>query len=240
MFKLLSIFFLSAIVGHTFELPSASTQCLVGVAKDWNSSHVTLQLYQKQGKAWVKSGTSWSGRLGKNGLVWGLGLHPVSAGAGIKKEGDGRTPAGVFRIGGAWGADASIRKHTQLPYRRVTSRDLWVEDPQSPSYNRHVILPHEPATAWEKKQQMKQDDPAHKLKLFIAHNAPPEVRKGSGSSIFFHIWRAGGSKPTAGCTTMDEARLRSMIAQIDPTRQPLYVIMPQSEYARYRNAWKLP
>jgi hypothetical protein len=51
MFKLLSIFFLSAIVGHTFELPSASTQCLVGVAKDWNSSHVTLQLYQKQDKA---------------------------------------------------------------------------------------------------------------------------------------------------------------------------------------------
>lgn len=227
-------------LGHAFELPRASTQCLVGVAKDWNSSHVTLQLYQKQGNAWVKSGTPWNGRLGKNGLIWGLGLHAVPAGVAIKQEGDGRTPAGVFRIGGAWGADASIRKHAQLPYRRVTTRDLWVEDPQSASYNRHVILPHEPSTAWEKKQQMKQDDAAHKLKLFIAHNAPPQVRKGAGSSIFFHIWRGGGTKPTAGCTTMDESRLRNMIAQINPTRQPLYVILPQAEYARYRLAWKLP
>jgi L,D-peptidoglycan transpeptidase YkuD (ErfK/YbiS/YcfS/YnhG family) len=188
----------------------------------------------------VKSGKSWNGRLGKNGLVWGLGLHPVPAGAGIKKEGDGRTPAGVFRIGGAWGADNSIRKHAQLPYRRVTSRDLWVEDPESPSYNKHVILTHDPATPWEIKQQMKQDDPAHKLKLFIAHNAAPNIRKGAGSSIFFHIWRDGGGKPTAACTTMNETKLRTLIASIDPSKQPIYVILPQAEYAKYKQPWRLP
>lgn len=233
-------FLLSASLGFAFELPRGSTQCVVGTAKDWNSSYVTLQLYQKSGNQWQKSGSAWNGRLGKSGLVWGLGLHPLPAGATIKKEGDWRTPAGVFRIGGAWGDDVSIRKHAQLPYRRVTSRDLWVEDPSSNSYNRHIILPHEPTTAWEKQQQMKQQDPAHKLKLFIAHNAPPQVRKGAGSSIFFHIWRGGGSKPTAACTTMDEAKLRQLVAAIDPTKQPLYIILPQAEYQRLKPAWKLP
>jgi L,D-peptidoglycan transpeptidase YkuD (ErfK/YbiS/YcfS/YnhG family) len=173
-------------------------------------------------------------------LVWGLGLHPNAGKAVIKTEGDGRTPAGVFRIGGTWGSDAAIRKHEKLPYRQVTTRDLWVEDPASESYNRHLILPHEPATAWEKKQQMKQNDAAHRLKLFIAHNAPPKVVKGAGSSIFFHIWRNGGASATAGCTTMEEARLRALIASIDPTQQPLYVILPAAEYQQFRAAWKLP
>ncbi len=223
-----------------FEIPQASTQCIVGIAKDWNSSQVTLQVYQKSGERWQKVGNSWNGRLGKNGLVWGLGLHPNPARATLKTEGDGRTPAGVFRIGGAWGNDSSIRKHDKLPYRRVTSRDLWVEDPASPSYNRHVILPHEPATAWEKKQQMKQNDAAHQLKLFIAHNAPPKVVNGAGSSIFFHIWRNNGSSPSAGCTTMEETRLRALVAGIDPTKQPLYIILPVSDYQKYRAEWRLP
>lgn len=239
MIRLLATLALT-LCASAFELPRSSTQCVVGIAQDWNSSHVQLQLYQKSGNTWQKSGAAWNGRLGKKGLVWGLGLHPNPANAAIKAEGDGRTPAGVFRIGGAWGSDAAIRKHAKLPYRQVTSRDLWVEDPASPSYNRHVILPHEPATPWEKKQQMKQNDAAHKLKLFIAHNAPPKVVQGAGSSIFFHIWRNGGGSPTAGCTTMDEARLRALIASIDPTQQPLYIILPAADYQRQRSAWKLP
>lgn len=239
MIRVLCIFLLTSL-SQSFELPSASTQCLVGIAKDWNSSYVTLQLYQKTGKQWLKSGAAWNGRLGKSGLVWGLGLHPNPAKVTIKTEGDGRTPAGVFRIGGAWGADANIKKHPRLAYRQVTPRDLWVEDPASPAYNQNVILPHEPATDWEKKQQMKQNDEAHKLKLFIAHNAPPKVVKGAGSSIFFHIWRNAGNTATAGCTTMEEPRLRAMIASIDPTQQPLYVILPTAEYTQLRNSWKLP
>jgi L,D-peptidoglycan transpeptidase YkuD (ErfK/YbiS/YcfS/YnhG family) len=236
----LPFFFLLLTVASGFEWPASSQQCLVGIARDWNDSYVTLQWHEKSGHSWRKVGAPWQGRLGKNGLVWGLGLHPNPAAARTKKEGDGRTPAGVFRIGGAWGYEASIRKHPQLAYRRVTPRDLWVEDVQSPSYNRHVILSHDPRTPWEKAQQMKQNDPAHQLKLFIAHNAPPQVVPGAGSSIFFHIWRRDGAAASAGCTTMSQKSLRNLVASIDPTKQPLYVILPQQEYQRYRKQWKLP
>ena len=225
---------------RAFELPASSTQCLVGIAEDWNTSSATLRLYQKSGGQWKPDGAPWKSRLGKNGLIWGLGLHPLPPGAPAKKEGDMRSPAGVFTLGGVWGYEPAIRKHPKLFYRRVTPRDLWVEDPASPQYNRNVILEREPSTPWEKKQQMKQDDPAHALKLFIAHNAPPKVIPNAGSSIFFHIWRADGTRATAGCTTMEEAKLRSLIARIDPSRRPVYVLLPKAEYDKYLPVWKLP
>jgi L,D-peptidoglycan transpeptidase YkuD (ErfK/YbiS/YcfS/YnhG family) len=236
----LILYFASLLPALAFELPANSTQCLVGLADSWDSSNVTLTLYEKSSKGWQATGPSWSGRLGKNGLVWGLGLHPKATKSPTKKEGDNRSPAGVFAIGGAWGAAASIQKSPKLPYRQVTSRDLWVEDPTSPQYNRHVILDHEPTTTWEKKQQMKQDDPVHALKLFIAHNAAPNISPGAGSAIFFHIWRGEGSKPTAGCTTMEVGKLRSLIARIDPARNPVYVLLPKTNYEKFRRPWKLP
>lgn len=234
----LALFTILPAVG--FELPANSTQCLVGTADGWNSSNVTLTLYQKSGKTWKPAAAPWKGRLGKSGLVWGKGLHPVPGGVATKKEGDNRSPAGVFSIGGAWGYATTIKKSPALPYRKVTARDLWVEDPASPQYNENVILDHDPATAWEKKQQMKQDDAAHSLKLFIAHNAPPKVIPGAGSSIFFHIWRRDGGSPTAGCTTMEKTKLQWLISQIDPAKKPIYVLLPQAEYTKYKAAWKLP
>ena len=66
-----------------FELRANSSQCVVGTAKDWNSSHVTLNAYEKRGGKWVKSSGPWTGRLGKNGLVWGLGISPLPAGASL-------------------------------------------------------------------------------------------------------------------------------------------------------------
>lgn len=233
------VFAVSGVV-LAFELPQNCRQCVVGIADGWDASTVTLRVFEKSGSEWKPSGGEWKGRLGRDGLVWGLGLNPVPAGAPVKKEGDWRTPAGVFKIGGAWGYAADVERLSHMPYQQVTARDLWVEDPASPLYNQHVRLKAEPTTAWEKKQQMRQNDPAHSLELFIAHNAPPTARPGAGSSIFFHIWREGGGKPTAGCTTMSEQNLRELIAVIDPSKHPLYVVLPREEYEQVRGPWKLP
>ena len=239
-FKKLLLALFTVLPATAFELPANSSQCLVGSAAGWDDSTVTLCLYDKKDGTWKATAPPWKGRLGKSGLVWGKGIHPTPAAATTKKEGDQRSPAGVFSIGGAWGYPPSIRKLPALTYRQVSSRDLWVEDASSPNYNCNVILDHEPATPWEKKQQMKQNDPAHSLKLFIAHNAPPSVTPKAGSSIFFHIWRRDGAAATAGCTTMEKSKLEWLISQIDPARHPLYVLLPRAEYQKYRGAWKLP
>lgn len=226
------------------QLPRNCKQAIVGISSGWNSSHVTLRIYQKNGNTWQTVGAPWQGRLGKNGLAWGRGIHQnITPNPPRKKEGDKRAPAGIFKIGGAYGYAPQIKKHQLLQYRKVTANDLWVEDVHSPNYNKHLILPHKPKTTWEKKAQMRQGDFAHSLKLYIAHNDAilgGKTIPGLGSAIFFHVWRGGGSKPTAGCTTMDKGELSKMIAQIDPSKNPVYILLPQSEYQQLRNTWKLP
>lgn len=233
-------FYFSVLFAQAFELPVDCRQCVLGIAPDWNSSRVEVRVFEKNSAGWTQTAGPWSGRLGKNGLVWGLGLHPLPTGVASKREGDFRAPAGVFALGGAYGYAPGIEKNPALPYRQITTRDLWVEDPTSPDYNHHLRLDSEPATAWEKKQQMKQGDHAHSLKLFIAHNPAPDAIPGAGSSIFFHIWRAGGTKPSAGCTTLSEQSLRQLIALLDPAKNPLYVLLPRQEYCRVAREWKLP
>ena len=161
----------------------------------------------------------------------------------MKKEGDLRSPAGIFELGGVYGTVPAPQKKRSMPYRRITPRDMWVDDPASPLYNQHFVLKHDPVTPWEFKQQMKLNDYAHSLKLFIRHNAADGRQKpvpGAGSSIFFHIWRRDGGSPTAGCTAMSEENLRAMIAWLDPSRHPLYILLPAREYLRLRRAWGLP
>lgn len=223
-----------------YELPANTTQAIVGVASDWSSSHVTLHRYEKDSQGtWRLVAKPWKGRLGANGLAWGRGLNPVPSGVRMKKEGDRRAPAGIFSLGGAWGYDPNTSHHPNLSFRKITTRDLWVEDSSSKYYNQHLRLNHEPSAAWEKKAQMRQNDHAHSLKIFINHNAPKPVA-GGGSSIFFHIWRGGGSKATFGCTTMPEDQLKALLQWVDPSRKPVYILLPQDQYHAKRLEWKLP
>jgi len=233
------IFFLLLALPLT-ALTEQSQQAVVALTSSWNSSYANLYLYEKKGSQWVPVSGPHKVRLGKNGSAWGLGIHPNPRGAKLKREGDRRTPAGIFHIGGAWGYPKAIKRHPRLAYRQVTSRDLWVEDSTSRYYNQHLVLNHEPRAAWEKKAQMKQGDYAHALKLFVAHNPPPKAKPNAGSAVFFHIWRGGGSKATFGCTTMPKEKLENMIAWINPEKRPIYIVLPKAEYDKRRTEWKLP
>ncbi len=224
-----------------FSLPGESRQLILGLAKDWNSSHVSLQRWSRSaGGAWKREGMPWPGRLGAKGLAWGVGIHPAAMPGLSKAEGDDRAPAGVFDLGGAFGYGPDVARRPGMPYRQITPFDLWVEDSDSAFYNRHLRIDHEPRNEWEKKQQMRLNDPAHSLKLFIEHNAPPNAMPGRGSAIFFHIWRKDGALPTSGCTTMAEPKLRDLIQWVDPGARPLFVLLPQADYARLKDGWKLP
>lgn len=224
-------------------LPANCSQAIVGSTNGWNDSHVQLCLLEKRGGQWTLVKGPFPGRLGKNGSVWGLGLTMPGHGQTAKKEGDLRSPAGVFLLGDAYGTVRTPDKHRSLTYRRVTPSDLWVDDPASPDYNRHIILKRPASTPWELQQQMKLNDYHHSLKLFIRHNSdetPGRPVPGAGSSIFFHIWRGNGAIPTAGCTTMSEENLRALIRWIDPAKTPVYILLPSREYMKLRTPWGLP
>lgn len=227
-------------------VPQNCTQAIIGIAEGWNNSEVTLSVVEKNSAGqWVRVLGPYKGRLGRNGLVWGLGVHANPRGATVKREGDGRSPAGVFALGGLWVTNKNyVQHHKSIPYVKVGPNDLWVSDVRTPKlYNRHVRLKHPARTEWELREQMRQTDYAHSIKLLICHNTAerrggPVV--GAGSSIFFHIWRKNGGAPTAGCTAMAEANLRAIIARLHPSRHPVYILLPRAEYARLRQSWRLP
>ena len=62
--------------------------------------------------------------IGSSGLAWGEGLHPRQSGR-LKKEGDGRSPAGVFRVGEAFGYAASLP--IAMQYQGMNESDYCVD-----------------------------------------------------------------------------------------------------------------
>lgn len=228
-------------------LSSNCSQVIIGLTDDWNNSYVKLRFMEKDDDGqWRQIGNEWPGRLGATGSVWGLGVNPVPKGGRLKQEGDKRTPAGIYEIDHkifAYKEDTPVGHGYAV--HKVTPNDLWVEDAKSPLYNHHLILDHAPHNGWEKKQQMKQDDPSHKIKLFIHHNSPKDKKLGrpvakGGSSIFFHIWRDAGKRATAGCTSMSEADIMRMLELLDAGKNPMYIMLPREEYRRYKEEWDLP
>lgn len=228
------------------NMPPQSTQAVIGITEGWNSSHVSISVVERNRSGqWTRVLGPIPGRLGRNGAVWGLGLHANPRGATLKKEGDGRSPVGIFAIGGLWVTNSKAVKHdSRIPLVKVGPNDLWVSDTKHPElYNRYVHLDHPAATPWELHEQMRQTDYAHSIKLLICHNTAETKGRpvnGGGSSIFFHIWRNDGAAPTAGCTAMAEPHLRALIARLDAGRHPVYILLPKEEYARLRSTWRLP
>jgi len=158
---------------------------------------------------------------------------------GLKKvEKDGRAPAGVFRVGKIYTDDAALPAGADYPFHTVGKGDAWVDDPAHPRYNQHVVVDPAQAPPWFEKQRMRLGDFAYRWRVEIRHNADPPVA-GAGSAIFFHI-RRGASRPSAGCTTMAEADLLTLIRWLRAPAQPHYALLPRAEYLARWEAWGLP
>ena len=122
-------------------LPWADARQLVLVTTpDWNSSEATLQSFQRNGHGWQAVSGKVPVVIGRAGAAWGIGLHPAQPGAG-KQEGDGRSPAGVFALGNAFGYAKSVP--TDLKYTAMGVDDYCIDVVGSPVYNR-IVNVHDP------------------------------------------------------------------------------------------------
>jgi L,D-peptidoglycan transpeptidase YkuD (ErfK/YbiS/YcfS/YnhG family) len=227
-----------------FETPAAwsvSRQMIVVTTDGWDSDHGTLRAYIREGTRWKQEGPVAEVTIGKHGSAWGVGLNPPERDGPVKKEGDGRSPAGVFRIGQAFGYAET--NPTALPYRGLGVSDYCVDVDSSPYYNQVVDARKvgEKAVAGAT-EPMRRDlhfngDHAYRIGFVIEHN--PDGRKGAGSCIFAHLWKSPTS-PTAGCTAMTDETMERLLGWLDPAKKPVFVLLPKNEYARLREAWNLP
>ncbi len=215
-------------------------QLVLVISPDWNTSDAVLRTFERTGHGWRAVSERIPVTIGRAGSAWGIGLHPPQPGA-LKKEGDGRSPAGIFSLGTAFGYGKSVPTH--LPYAAMTIDDYCIDVPGSPTYNR-IVNKHDvgEAAVLGSTEPMRRDlhadgDQAYKLGFVIEHN--PRNVAGAGSCIFAHLSETPAS-PTVGCTAMAEPAMRAILAWLRAAQHPVFVLLPQAEYTRLRAAWKLP
>ncbi|BET66327.1 L,D-transpeptidase family protein [Opitutales bacterium ASA1] len=223
-------------------LPAETRQLVVCLTADWNTHRATLLCYERTDTGtWTAVGEPRPALLGKHGLAWGRGIVPVppDTTAPTKQEGDGRSPAGVFAVGRIFGSDPTLPAGGDFPYRQVTAADAWIDDPENPLYNQHVVVPDpRRAPAWFESQRMRLGDPAFRWLVEIRHNAEPPL-PGAGSAIFLHI-RRGEDRPTAGCTAMASDDVKALVVWLRSAARPHFVALPIVEYRANWREWGLP
>jgi len=144
-------------------------------------------------------------RLGQRTLLVTIGRGGISAN---KREGDGATPRGRFRLIRLWWrADRGMRPHTPLPARAIRREDAWCEDPRDRRYNRPMRI-----AADTHGDRLWRDDRLYDLLVELDHNTRPRVAN-RGSAVFIHVARSGLA-PTAGCIALTAADLRIVLGRI--------------------------
>jgi D-alanyl-D-alanine dipeptidase len=203
----------------------------------WDAVAGRSQRFERGARGWKAVGAPVDVAVGRNGLGWGMGLHPPQTGGPVKQEGDGKAPAGVFRITRLFGyAPEAEARGFKLPYLQATGTLECVDDAASAYYNRVLERAAAARVDWKSSEQMRRGDELYRWGAVVEHNAP-KAKPGGGSCIFLHV---GGAQGTAGCTAMPEAALLEVLRWLDGEMKPVLVQLPRTEYERLRREWGLP
>ncbi|MFN0107003.1 MAG: L,D-transpeptidase [Bryobacteraceae bacterium] len=215
-------------------IPEGTRQAIVVTAPLWTSTTGGLQRFERDGERWRPVGRPIAVTVGRTGVAWGPGLHAGVSSEPQKREGDGKSPAGVFRLDTAFGYARAAPQGVRYPYRQATERDYFVDDPASGDYNRWVRIENgkanEPAARWGSFERMRRADGMYELGVVVRYNAEP-VAPRRGSAIFLHVWEGPGV-PTVGCTAMARDNMLELLRWLDPRRQPVLVQAPAAELGR--------
>ena len=206
--------------------PAEARQLVVVTTRGWAAQSGTLRRFARGDAAepWRAAGAAVPVNVGRAGMAWGLGLHATPPGGPRKIEGDGKAPAGVFRLTTAFGY-AAKPAGVKLPYVRARRGVEAVDDPRSRYYNRIVDRARIADADWHSSEQMLLDGDDYRHGVVVAHN--PRCRPGAGSCIFLHVWRGPG-RGGAGCTAMPARDIAALQRWLDPRAQPVLMQAPRA------------
>ena len=156
--------------------------------------------------------------LTPTGLRAGRRTLPCTVGRGgvvaNKREGDGATPIGRFRVLRLLvrGDRSLAAARSPLPRARIRRRDGWCDAPDDPSYNRPVRLPHRASA-----ERMWRDDRLYDAVVVLDCNLTRRIRH-RGSAIFLHVAKPG-YPPTEGCIALAPRDLARLLPLLVPGRE---------------------
>ena len=133
--------------------------------------------------------------LGKNGI------------AKRKKEGDKKTPAGLFSLGKVYYRKDKIRNlKTKLKKIVIKKKMAWCDDPNNKFYNKLTF------TNDKSKEKLYRKDNLYNIIVVINYNIKPII-KNKGSAIFIHLARKNYSG-TMGCIGLKKKDLLDILKTV--------------------------
>lgn len=185
------------------NIAGKTQQLILVLSPSMSSASASVQYFERQNDGvWQPVGKKKSAILGRNGLGWSWAFKQfASSTEPIKKEGDGRTPAGFFSVGQAFGFASS--GHGNYVHLKK-GEHFCVDDPGSPYYG--AIVSKEKAGKGVSGEDMAVIS-LYRQGLFLDYPANRETK--GGSCIFVHVWRAK-NKPTVGCVALAEDDVKDL------------------------------
>lgn len=196
------------------------------------------RLYERKSvkSKWKSVGDDFPVVVGRGGLIWSLDTAPEGISL-FKREGDGKSPAGLFPLTFAFGRP-DRPGDVKLSYTKLEGYSECVDDVDSGHYNKLVDRLKVGNFDWKSSEKMLEVGLEYDLGLFVAHNSYP-VRRGDGSCIFLHIWK-DATTGTSGCTAMRREDLQRVLAWADPAKNPYLIQLTEADHRKYQKSWNLP
>ena len=223
-------------------IPNNSRQMILVLTDSITSTKGNLFYFERESdrRTWNQISNTIHVVLGRNGLGWGRGLNSIdSSKLPIKTEGDGRSPAGLFKLSSAFGyASPEEMKGLKISYIPITEMRECIDDIKSSYYNQIILRDEVEAVDWQSSEKMYFADIWYEQGAIIDNNTNPII-KGGGSCIFMHNWSLP-DETSAGCTEMEPANLTKIINWLDSSANPVIVQLTLQLYSEYQQTWGLP
>jgi len=178
-------------------------QLLVIFNETPESSQASLVALEKKGDNWVVKFPPTKAGIGRKGFAI----------PGGKREGDSQSPTGLFRLGQLFCYEKEV--NTRMPFIQATADDKWIDDPNSPDYNRHI----RGTTQAESFENLKISSNEYRFCMVIEYNMHPVV-KGKGSAIFLHLSQGDEPNPSSGCVVVTPKDMELLLKWMDPKLKP--------------------
>lgn len=190
-------------INNNSNLPDSIRQLIVVFNHTPNDSSAILVVLEKVNNKWNMVANPVEAGIGRKGF----------ANPGEKREGDLKSPSGLFRLGQLFCYDNSVS--TKMPFIQTTAEDKWIDDPESPDYNR-LVRGATSAKSWE---NMKLTSNEYYYCMVIEYNFYPVV-KGMGSAIFLHLSLGENPNSGAGCVIIRQKDMEWLLKWMTPDSNP--------------------
>ena len=168
-----------------------TTQAITVVGN--GGSYATLTVHTKHNGVWTET-LSCSARVGRNGIT------------GNKREGDGKTPRGIYSFGQAFGVAGN--PGTSRRWLQVNNNHYWVDDVHSAYYNK-LVDASQTGIQWSSAEHLISYPTAYRYAIALNYNTA--CTPGAGSAIFLHCSTGGA---TAGCISVSQSDMIRILKMI--------------------------